>query len=60
MTRGKRLAEILKKKMLEKPYDDYILIDKNLLWKIIVELERNDPVLGNCGTVKRDIEVSSY
>ena len=43
MTRGKRLAEILKKKIRDKPYDDYILIDKNLLWKIIEELEKNDP-----------------
>jgi len=38
--RRQRIANLLEKKIHDKPYDDYILIDKNLLWKIINELRR--------------------
>jgi len=36
----RKLAELLKRKIREKPWDDYILIEKGLLWKIIEELEK--------------------
>ena len=37
--RRQRIANLLEKKIKDKPWDDYILIDKNLLWKIISLLE---------------------
>lgn len=40
MDRNERLANILEKMIQKKPYDDYILVDKNLLWKVIEALRR--------------------
>jgi len=35
----RRIARLLRKKIAGKPWDDYIPIEKNLLWKIIDMLE---------------------
>ena len=37
--RRHRIASLLKAKIAGKPWDDYIPIEKNLLWKIIDMLE---------------------
>ena len=38
--RRKRLADLLERQISKKPYDDYICIDRNILWKVIAELRR--------------------
>ena len=35
-----RLANKLEKEIKKKPYDDYICIDKKILWQVIDELRK--------------------
>ncbi|RLG36786.1 MAG: hypothetical protein DRN91_07090 [Candidatus Alkanophagales archaeon] len=39
-SRRHKLADFLEKRINQKPYDDYICIDKQILWKIIRELRQ--------------------